>query len=208
MSKKNPSPSVVETPDMVLFFTKDCVFSQHNSSCPFTIDGIQYNCAEQYMMAEKARLFNDNERLDKIMAETSPQKQKMWGRQVTPFNKEQWDRVAFDVVVKGNLAKFSQNEDALRVLLATRGKELVEAAPRDLIWGIGLGVNNPRAMDKKNWRGQNKLGQALMKVREELSSTEGGVRTSPKTSKREPSTPPGAPVKRHRQVGCEEEEDD
>ena len=192
---------------MVLFFNKDCVFSQHNTSHPFTIDGLRYNCAEQYMMAEKARLFNDDERLAKIMAETSPQKQKKWGRQVTPFNKIQWDSVAFDVVVKGNLAKFSQNEDALRVLLATQGKELVEAAPRDLIWGIGLGVNNPRAMDKKNWRGQNKLGQALMKVREELSSTEGGACvSSPKTSKREPSTPPGAPVKRSRQAECEKED--
>jgi predicted NAD-dependent protein-ADP-ribosyltransferase YbiA (DUF1768 family) len=34
---------------------------------PMIIDNIKYNCVEQYMMAEKARLFNDKETLAKIM---------------------------------------------------------------------------------------------------------------------------------------------
>ena len=30
--------------------------------CRFTVDGVEYRTAEQYMMAEKARLFGDEER--------------------------------------------------------------------------------------------------------------------------------------------------
>ena len=201
--------SVVETPNMVLFYTKACVFSQHNTSYAFAIDGQTYNCAEQYMMAEKARLFKDHEKLAAILSETDPQRQKRLGRQVTPFDKDRWDEVAYDVVVRGNLAKFRQNEEALRALLATGDKELVEASPRDRIWGIGLGANNPKALDKANWRGKNLLGKALMEVRSQFLCVDAGATASPDRAKRPPTVPPGAPLKRQRQEGaCWYDEDE
>ena len=43
-----------------------------------------------------------------------------------------------DVVVKGNIAKFSHNEKPLDFLLSTDDKILVEASPKDTVWGIGL----------------------------------------------------------------------
>ena len=36
------------------------IFSQWFKS-PFAINGIVYNCCEQYMMAQKAKMFNDEE---------------------------------------------------------------------------------------------------------------------------------------------------
>ena len=47
---------------------------------------------------------------------------------------------------------------------------LVEAAGRDLIWGIGYGVANPKAQDPNQWRGRNLLGFALTEVRESLAA--------------------------------------
>ena len=41
----------------------------------FVVDGVKYNCAEQYMMAEKA-----------IMKSKNPSEQKSWGRKVRNFN--------------------------------------------------------------------------------------------------------------------------
>ena len=49
---------------------------------------------------------------------------------------------------------------------------LVEAAPRDRLWGIGLGRNNPKALRKATWRGKNWLGYILTEVRDELMEKE------------------------------------
>jgi len=46
---------------------------------------------------------------------------------------------------------------------------LVEASPYDRIWGIGLKADDKRATNPLKWRGKNRLGFALMKVRELLS---------------------------------------
>lgn len=134
----------------------------------FEVDGVKYNCSEQYMMAEKARLFNDDAALTKILAYTNPKDQKACGRLVQKFNREKWDAVARDVVYKGCLAKFSQNPDLKEALLATVGTSLVEASPYDRIWGIGLAKEDPRALNRSKWRGTNWLGEVLDRVREKL----------------------------------------
>lgn len=57
-------------------------------------------------------------------------------------------------------------------MLDTAGTTLVEASPYDRIWGIGLAASNPKALDRKMWRGTNWLGQALTEVREEIVKDE------------------------------------
>lgn len=140
-------------------------FSQWHR-CKFTVDGVTYNCAEQYMMHQKALFFEDTETAKKIMATSSPKAQKALGREVTPFDAGKWDGVARDVVLRGNLAKFKQNPDLLALLMATKGTTLVEASPYDKIWGIGLKESDPKAKDRATWRGKNWLGQVLTAARE------------------------------------------
>lgn len=142
-------------------------FSQWHP-CEFEVDGVRYNCAEQYMMAEKARLFKDDESLAKIMEASSPKVQKALGRKVENFDPEAWNAYAKVAVFKGNRAKFSQNQELLGKLFDTRGTTLVEASPFDRIWGIGLGPNHPDANDRFKWRGTNWLGEVLTDVREKL----------------------------------------
>jgi ribA/ribD-fused uncharacterized protein len=140
-------------------------FSQWHR-CKFVVDGITYNCAEQYMMHQKALFFGDKEIAKKIMGTNSPKTQKALGRKVTPFDAGKWDGVARDVVLQGNLAKFKQNPDLLAKLLATKGTTLVEASPYDKIWGIGLKEDNPKAQNRATWNGKNWLGQVLTAARE------------------------------------------
>ena len=134
----------------------------------FEIDGQIYSTAEHFMMAEKARLFQDKDALAEIRQAPSPAEAKQWGRKVRGFSPEIWKQHRSNIVEQGNIAKFGQNPSLKSFLLQTEGKVLVEASPRDRIWGIGLGQNNPKASDPYQWRGLNLLGFALMKVRGEL----------------------------------------
>lgn len=126
---------------------------------------VEFNCTEQHMMFEKARLFGDAARANAILATDSPKLQKQLGRQVAGYDEAKWAEVRFNVVVEGNLAKFRQNDDLReRFLRDTAGKTIVEASPYDTVWGIGLAANDPRALDETLWRGSNLLGQVLDEV--------------------------------------------
>ena len=140
--------------------------------CPFAVDGVTYSCAEQYMMAEKARLFHDEAMLDKIMNTNYPKEMKAYGRAVQNFHDEVWESKAYSIVKKGNIAKFSQNPELWNYLKQSKNRILVEASPRDRIWGIGLGAGNPDAQNPVKWRGRNLLGFALMEVRDILLERE------------------------------------
>lgn len=158
---------VIETPTMVLFWQPPAVFGQWTPSV-FTVDGVTYGCAEQFMMAEKARLFGDVATLAKILASPSPREHKALGREVAGFDSGAWERACLDIVVRGNRAKFGQNPAMRAALLATGDKLLVEASPLDRVWGVGLRADDRRIHDRATWRGQNLLGEALMRVRAEL----------------------------------------
>lgn len=150
---------------------KEC-FSQWYPS-PFTVNRITYHCTEQWMMAEKARLFGDNETLDKILMETIPRKIKDLGRTVKGFDVEEWKKYRFEIVTEGNLHKFSQNKNLSDYLLSTGDKIIVEASPFDRIWGIGIGDDNEFVDKPRNWPGLNLLGFAIMTARDELRNTNG-----------------------------------
>ncbi len=124
--------------------------------------------AEHYMMYEKAALFYDWDSATKILQTKSPRKVQLLGREVKGFKEKIWQNASFNVVVQGNLLKFKQNTQLREYLLATGDKVLVEASPIDSIWGIGLHKDDERALDPKAWLGENKLGFALMEVREAL----------------------------------------
>lgn len=133
-----------------------------------TIDGVKYNCAEQFMMAMKATHFKDEEALEKIMTTKDPRKQKAIGRTIKGFNAEVWSKVAKAYVYIGNLEKFS-DPTLKKVILNTLDKEIVEASPYDTIWGIGMTEYHKDILDKTKWRGTNWLGEVLMDVRRELN---------------------------------------
>ena len=142
-------------------------FSQWEK-CKFQIDGIVYNCAEQYMMASKAKLFKDEDTLARILEADNAREQKKLGRSVKNFHSDRWNSIAKEVVYEGNYAKFTQNPGLLEKLLATEGTTLVEASPHDCIWGIGMKETDVGITDRNNWRGTNWLGEVLTGLREDL----------------------------------------
>jgi ribA/ribD-fused uncharacterized protein len=167
---------IVETESFFLFWSG---WPSQWHPARFTAGGVAYNCCEQYMMAEKARVFGDSGALAKILASANPRDQKALGRTVRGFDKGAWDGVCRGVVYAGNLARFSQDADLRRTLLATGDRTIVEASPLDRIWGIGLAPDDPRAQDPAQWRGHNWLGVALMQVRDVLRRSADGTPAEP-----------------------------
>jgi len=160
---------VVVTHRLVLFWKPPGPFGQWTPS-PFEIRGVTYNCAEQYMMAEKARLFEDTLTEARIMASGRPREQRKLGRRVAGFVAEQWEAERCRIVFEGNVAKFTQDLELKEALLATGERTLVEASPMDRIWGIGFAANAEEAHDPKQWNGLNLLGEVLMEVRDHVAA--------------------------------------
>jgi ribA/ribD-fused uncharacterized protein len=142
-------------------------FSQWYAT-PFVAEGTHYPSAEHYMMASKARLFNDSVALARVLAATSPSTAKAAGRAVMGFNEEIWTKRRFDIVCEANFAKFSQSTVLREFLLSTNHRVLVEASPVDRIWGIGLSASDSGVDNPNLWNGLNLLGFALMHVRAQM----------------------------------------
>ena len=86
---------------------------------PFKVGNDTYKTAEHWMMAGKARLFRDAEMLNEIIACNTPMEAKKLGRKVRNWDHEKWNRHKFDIVVEGNIHKFSQHPDLKKFLLDT-----------------------------------------------------------------------------------------
>ena len=172
--------NVLNEQDFVFFWQvpKDILAGKSNlinSSClsqwypaEFTIYNITFYSAEQFMMYCKARCFNDYDNAIAILETKNPDEVKKIGRNIKPFDAHKWDPIAHYFVQLGNVEKFRQNPLLKKYLLSTGNKILAEASPLDKVWGIGLSENDPRAVDQSKWLGKNKLGTALMAVRDQL----------------------------------------
>ncbi|MFC0496493.1 NADAR family protein [Streptomyces mutabilis] len=137
---------------------------------PFTVAGVVYPTAEHWMMAGKARLFEDAEAERRVLAAGHPAEAKKAGRLVRGFDEAVWERERFSLVVEGSVHKFASDPALREFLVNTGDRVLVEASPVDRVWGIGLTADDEAATDPARWRGSNLLGFALMRARERLRS--------------------------------------
>lgn len=138
----------------------------------FTEHGRVFRSAEHYMMAHKAWLFGDEETAAEILAVSHPGEAKRLGRTVRGFDEAVWAERRYEIVVRGNIAKFGQHPELREFLLGTWRRVLVEASPQDRVWGIGLAASDDRAASAATWQGLNLLGFALMDTRDALSAAQ------------------------------------
>lgn len=150
------------------FASSDSPFSQWYAGAPFVKHGLRFRTAENFMMWRKAQLFGAPGGLLQAILAADAREAKALGRTVGGFDGRIWSVAARPFVAEGSYAKFTQNPAALAALLATAGTTLVEAAPWDRIWGIGLAADDARAQDRATWLGTNWLGEVLTEVRDTL----------------------------------------
>lgn len=118
-----------------------------------TIDHIVYPTIEHFFQAQKAM---NNEERNSIIKAGSPNIAKAIGRKVQL--RPDWEEIKDQVMYDGVKAKFTKNPILKAKLLSTGDAELIEGNWwNDTYWGVCKGV------------GKNKLGQILMRVRDELN---------------------------------------
>ncbi len=126
-----------------------------------------YSCVEQRLMHCKAIAMGDIQKAKAILATKQPMIQKKLGRQVSNYNDQKWAAIRQGIAFEAIMAKFEQNVDLLKVILAARGN-FVEASARDRIWGAGIGPKHVDINHPDRYPGTNLLGKILDRVRDEL----------------------------------------
>jgi len=155
----------------ILFFGSDESKGEYrnlsnDSQHPIEIDGVTFPTVEHYFQAMKAKMFADDEMYDKILKSKTPKAAKALGKKVKDLVVEKWDAEKDLIMEKGLRAKFVQHPELRKQLLETGGKQIGEANPRDSYWGIGSGVESDKSKCPSKWRGQNRMGKCLMKLRD------------------------------------------
>ena len=150
-------------------FWKEWPSNWHPAEFDVEVNGVECHFfnTEQYFMYMKAIVFGDEEIAKQILADGDPKKAKALGRKVQNYDEPVWNDKRYQIMLKANVAKFSQNEDLKQLLLSPEydGRGFVEASPYDKVWGVCMYESNPDIDDETKWKGLNLLGKVLDETR-------------------------------------------
>ena len=157
-----------ENDTAVCFMGGGSTLSNFCMKFPIEIDGNHYLCNEQYIVREKAMLFNDNETAESVMELSDPTQMYYLGKKVKNFRLKLWKEKRDQIVRKCNFQKYSTHPEAREELLGTGGKMIAEATT-DPYWGIGMRITDPDIFNVEKWESDgNAMGHILEDLREEF----------------------------------------
>jgi ribA/ribD-fused uncharacterized protein len=141
-------------------FQKEVAFRTAGGEC------CRAKSSEHLFMYLKALVFGDLGAAESILQAPTPQAAKQAARRIAPFVQFTWDCNKRETMLQALRLKFAFDSTEADALVATHPAMLAEAAPSDLVWGIGLSTEEAQA--GAAWRGANVLGHCLMLRRWEL----------------------------------------
>jgi adenylate cyclase len=142
----------------IRFFSKSGRYREFSNfaNYPVLIDGHVWPTTEHYYQAQK---FEDPARQEDIRQLSKAVAAKRYAQKYRATIRADWAARKDGVMERALRAKFTQHE-TLRALLVGSGDEKIEEdSPHDSYWGTG-----------SDGRGQNKLGEMLMRLRADLRS--------------------------------------
>lgn len=134
-------------------------FSNYYHPCTIGYEGLTFDCSEALFQSQKFKDPNIRRQFQKLDGDGSKKLARQLSRNWTAQDHQVW-RSRSETVMMGTLAlKYQQHPKLKDMLLATGSAYLVEHG-KDKYWGDG-----------GDGMGRNKLGESLMRVREELGGT-------------------------------------
>lgn len=138
--------------NVITDFDGEYEFLSNFFATPLLYEGLKYQSSEAAFQAAKSFAPSEREAISKM----SPDKAKLAGRKVKL--RSDWEAVKVSIMEEVLRAKFTQNPELMKKLLATGQALLVEGNDwRDTFWGFDVNLGY----------GVNMLGQILMKLRAE-----------------------------------------
>ena len=150
-----------------------CFFGEYSPlsnfhQCSFRYDGVDYTSSEVAFQHAKALHFKDEIKATAILKARSPAEAKELGKNLRNFDRVNWANACEGYMKSILECKFHQNQELRSHLEKTGSRLIIECNPKDNYWGSGVAVWDQECLDKEKRRGQNRLGNLLMSVRERL----------------------------------------
>ena len=154
-----------EDENAIVFHGKLSPYSNFHSS-PFTIEGQKFPTAEHWIQYSKALFFGDSFMANTILNCETPYKAKMLSHQINGADTQQWRDNGFEKCIIGVRAKCKQNPHLHNMPKTTTPKSLAEAST-DRVWGTGISLQDPNALNQDQWHSTGWLSNMLHRIREE-----------------------------------------
>jgi len=143
---------------MISEFKNKYFFLSNFYRCSIIIDEKQWPTIEHIFQAAKT---TDLDKREYIRNLKFPKEAKQYSKKIDL--RSDWEKVKYDIMYGAVYFKFNQNKDLASKLISTNDQYLIEGNYRhDNIWG------NCYCDKCKNSKGQNLLGEILMKVRKDI----------------------------------------
>jgi ribA/ribD-fused uncharacterized protein len=133
-----------------------------------TVNGTAYRSANHALLGELAKSLNDTAMFDRIRTSAEPEKIAYAFGDSAGVTEEQWDIQRAKIVQKVLREKFGQHPELAERLVMTGQAVLAADTTGDMLFGIGLDMENPKALKPRKWVGQNLIGKTLETIRSEV----------------------------------------
>ena len=105
---------------------------------PFTVNGVQYICSEQFNQHTKAILFKDYIMAKKILNATTALECKTLSKEIDNYERETWENCTKERCIQGIHQKFAQNSALKDVLIHCTGNKTIMESTTDSFWGSSV----------------------------------------------------------------------
>lgn len=147
----------LDTESQIFFYEQDYYVFSNFSSFQIDWEGVRFATSEQ--LYHWLKFANRPDIQDEILLTRSAHDAFRLANDFKEHRRPDWDFVKFDVMVEILRAKTRQHNYVKKKLIDSGSRELIENSWRDDVWGWGV-----------NRDGQNLLGKAWMKVRDDYEN--------------------------------------